>query len=230
MLSRFPTLASWAVGVGLALASTTASAAPNPTLLDKKVRIHAGTDFFSFSHFNPDGGGEGINQLGFGIGRSTGLDRGLSFLNAGVVSLGAGAVILQGRAVVGGQIAFTVDGIDVGNDGGTLIVGRFTPYFNWMFGPFGRVRPWIGLRVGLGGSALHDEDAVARTIYPIVGLQGGAHIFLVDAVSLDLGLTFDYAAPHGRFECDCVDNESDYTKLGDWFNLAMPYAGLSAWF
>jgi hypothetical protein len=106
-----------------------------------------------------------------------------------------------------------------------------------MFGPFGRVRPWIGLRFGLGGAAYHYEtvdvgtgevvDAVDRSIFPIVGLHGGAHIFVAASVSVDLGLTFEYAAPHAQ---SCDPDCNDFDKAGDWFNLAMPYAGLSAWF
>ena len=239
---RAPTIAF----VATALLSTTAlAAAPNPTLEDKIIRIHAGTDFLSFSHYNPDGGSnDGINFIGFGVGRPTGLDRNAGgpgfggFVGLGTVAFGAGAILLNGHIALGGELAFTVDGIDVGEDtSNTLVLGRFTPYFNYMFGPFGRVKPWVGLRVGLGGSAVHGDtidilgmpvDGVYRTIYPIVGVNGGAHIFVADSVSVDLGITFDYAAPHSKLECDgCND---DFDKDGDWINLSFPYAGLSAWF
>ncbi len=225
--------------IATALVSTTALAAPNPTLEDKIVRIHAGTDFLSFSHFNPDGGDDdGINMIGFGVGRPTGLDRGTAgFVGLGTIAFGAGAILLNGHIAVGGELAFTVDGLNVGDDpSATLVLGRFTPYFNYMFGPFGRIKPWVGLRFGMGGSALHGQtdvfgmtvDSVSRTIYPIVGLNGGAHIFVADSVSVDLGITFDYAAPHSKTECDGCDE--DFSKDGDWINLSFPYAGLSAWF
>lgn len=227
--------------VATALLSTTALAAPNPTLEDKKVRIHAGTDFLGFTHFNPDGGSDdGINTIGFGIGRPTGLDRGsagFSFVGLGTVAFGAAAILLNGHIAVGGELAFTVDGVDVGDDPNTLVLGRFTPYFNYMFGPFGRIKPWVGLRFGMGGSALHGDtidimgmpvDGVYRTVYPIVGINGGAHIFVADSVSVDAGITFDYAAPHSKLECDGCDD--DYDKDGDWINMSFPYVGLSAWF
>jgi hypothetical protein len=224
-----------------------AEAAPNPKLTDKRVRVHVGTDLFGFTHFNPDGSGDNVNVLGFGFGRQTGVDRGGDLLFFGiepsVLSLGVGGVILDGRAVIGAQIAFTVDGVLPENGDNTVIMGgRGIPYFNWMFGPFGRWRPYIGLRFGLGGTYYHDEDGVTivgglitadtlHTIYPIVGAQAGAHAFLADSVSLDLGLTFDYAAPHARVDCEPIDcGDEDFEKTGDWLNLAMPYIGLSAWF
>lgn len=233
-----------AVALGGLLVSTTAEAAPpNPTLVDKKVRIHVGTDFFGWTHWNPDGDGPNTNVLGFGFGRPTGIDRGGDVIALGlepsVLSLGAGGVILGGRAVVGGQLAFTVDGIlPEEGDNVTVIAGRGIPYFNWMFGPFGRWRPFIGLRVGVGGTAFHGQDdetgdeLTINTVYPIVGAQGGAHVFIVDAVSVDLGLTFDYAAPHTKSNCepvDCVGGE-DFEKAGDWINFAIINVGLSAWF
>lgn len=224
------------------LVTTAAHAAPNPTLTDKKVRIHVGTDVFSWTHFNPDGAADNTNLLGFGIGRPTGIDRGgdlvAAGLTPGVLSIGAGAVILGGRAVVGGQLAFTVDGVLPENDDSfAVIAGRGIPYFNWMFGPFGRWRPFIGLRAGIGGAAVHDQDDasgeefVINTIYPIVGVQGGAHAFVADSVSIDLGLTFDYAAPFTKVDCEPINcGEEDFEKSGDWINFAIFNVGLSAWF
>lgn len=233
-----------ALALGTCLVAASADAAPNPTLTDKKVRIHVGTDVFGWTHFNPDGNSQNINVVGFGIGRLTGVDRGAEGLPFGldpaVLSLGAGAVILQGRAVVGGQVAFTVDGIiPEDSDGSVVIAGRGVPYFNWMFGPFGRWRPFIGLRFGVGGAAVHSNDAgpgeteVVNSIYPIVGVQGGAHAFVADSVSIDLGLTFEYAAPHVKSSCNgaCAGgNSEDFEKAGDWLNFAIFNVGLSAWF
>lgn len=243
-----PLMRALTLGLPLALAlvaatlATTAEAAPNPTLTDKKVRIHVGTDVFGWTHFNPDGDTQNTNVVGFGIGRPTGIDRGGELsafgLTPGVLSLGAGAVILGGRAVVGGQIAFTVDGvIPEDDDSYAVIAGRGIPYFNWMFGPFGRWRPYLGLRVGVGGAAFHGDDdgsgaeITINTVYPIVGVQGGAHAFVADSVSIDLGVTFDYAAPFSKTDCEPVDcGNEEMEKAGDWLNLAIFNVGLSAWF
>lgn len=230
-----------AVALGALLVATAAHAAPNPTLTNKKVRIHVGTDVFSWSHFNPDGSAQNVNVVGFGIGRPTGIDRGGALevfgLTPGVLSIGAAGVILGGRAVIGGQVAFTIDGIiPEDSDSVTVIAGRGIPYFNWMFGPFGRWRPFLGVRLGVGGAALHNEDdttgvdVVTNTIYPIVGVQGGAHAFVADSVSIDLGVTFDYAAPFSKVNCDPDCPDEEFEKVGDWLNLAIFNVGLSAWF
>ncbi|MCA9708000.1 MAG: hypothetical protein KDK70_19260 [Myxococcales bacterium] len=239
-----------AVLAGLVLTGTPAHAAPsaNP---DAKVRVHVDTDFFGVTHFNPqdnDAAGSNINVVGFGIGRPTFIDGSLLdanvfLINRPVLAFGVGGVLLGGRAVLGARAAFTVDGAirrDVNN--ATFVAGRLVPYFNWMFNPAGRVRGFIGGRFGMGGAAITTDNDIAGTpvrgrfnsIYPIVGVQGGLHIFVVERVSLDPGLSFDYAAPHSRFRQ--LDPEpppdtpvDDFDKDGDSINFAVTF-GLSAWF
>ncbi|MEM6995577.1 MAG: hypothetical protein AAF721_34015, partial [Myxococcota bacterium] len=167
-------------------------------------------------------------------------------IGGGVASIGFGGVILGGHGVVGGLFAFAVDGLDVADDGGTAIEGRFVPYFNYMFNPSGRITPFIGAHFGLGGGAytdlVDDPDPTApgnqvrvttNVIYPVVGAQGGVHIFLVDAISLDALVNFDYLAPFARTAVDGgmdpVDDE-DYDKAGDLINVAFVSVGISAWF
>lgn len=234
-----------ALGTWLALAPATASAAPSAAP-DAKVRVHVDTDFFGFSHFNPDDNDDddsNLNVVGFGVGRPSFIDGGLIAARP-VLTFGIGALLLNNHAVLGARVAFVVDGVLQGNDNNTIVAGRLVPYFNYMFNPSGRFRPYIGARFGFGGGAstyenVNEEGEVTgrgtnHTIYPIVGLQGGVHIFLVERVSLDAGLAFDYAAPHSRGvvrepppppEAD----EDDFDKDGDAINVAVTL-GLSAWF
>ncbi|MGH1348182.1 MAG: hypothetical protein ACRBN8_41895 [Nannocystales bacterium] len=234
-----PALAAAAV----AFASSGASAA-EPTNTGKRFRFHGELDVLSFSHFNPDGDGENTNRLGFGFGRPTGADR---LLVPPVWSLGFGYVFLGGNAIVGGRFAFNLDTEGDEDDGGpggpvpsrtTAVSGQLVPYFRYLFLPGKRARPFIEGRFGFGGSAgstrieTDPEQLYSFSeIHPIVGVGGGAHIFLIDAFSIDLALTFDYAAPHtkGRSEVGDVIIEEDYSKDGDFINLAAQ-AGFSVWF
>lgn len=212
----------------------------------KRFRFHLGTDVLSLVHFNPDGQGNeaNSNRLGFGIGRRTLVDWPTGGLGGGVASLGFGGVILGGHGVVGAAFAFAVDGLDVGDDGGTGIEGRFVPYFNYMFNPSGRVTPFLGAHFGLGGGAfvsrseefgtMEELRTTTNVIYPLVGLQGGVHVFIIPAVSVDAMLNFDYLAPFARTvtEGGTVPDtgDDDYDKTGDLINVAFASVGISAWF
>ena len=246
---------SWSVSAPL-LAATIALVAPNlaaaapppPTngglnATNKRFRFHIGTDVFSLIHTNPDGGDadDNTNQLGFGIGRRTLLDYPTG-IGGGVTSLGFSGVLMNGHIGVGGLFAFAVDGIDVGDDGGTIIEGRFVPYFNYLFNPAGRITPFVGVHLGLGGAAFTDtvDDpfdpdnsirATTSVIYPVVGPQGGIHLFIVPAVSVDFMVNFDYIAPHGRTRIENTPSENDdYDKIADIINVAFVNVGISAWF
>ena len=244
MLSRtlralaLPALAA----VGVAFASTDASAA-TPTNTGKRFRFHGELDVLSFSHFNPDGGGDNFNTVGFGFGRTTGVD---ALLFPPSWSLGFGYVFPGGSAIVGGRFAFNFETTgDEEDDMGqafssrtTAVGGQLVPYFRYLFLPGKRVRPFLEGRFGFGGSSGStriETDPEIQTsfseIHPIVGIGGGAHIFLIDAFSLDLALTFDYAAPHtkSRSEAGGITMEEDYDKAGDFINLAAQ-AGFSVWF
>lgn len=227
---------------GIAFASTDASAA-EPTNTGKRFRFHGELDVLSFSHSNPDGDGENRNTLGFGLGRTTGVD---AQLDVPSWSLGFGYVFLDGNAIVGGRFVFNLETTgDEADEAGefvstreTVVSGQLIPYFRYLFLPGKRVRPFLEGRFGLGGSSeatrFETNPETRRstsTIYPIVGIGGGAHIFLVDAFSIDAGLTFDYGAPHERARVDDGDTrmEEDYEKVGDFINLAAQ-AGFSVWF
>jgi len=228
--------------LGVALASSDAAAA-EPTNTGKRFRFHGELDVLSFSHFNPDGDGDNTNLIGFGFGKTTGVD---SFLAVPSWSLGFGYVFLDGNAIVGGRFVFDlIANNDEADEAGelvdrrtTVVSGQFVPYFRYLFRPAKRVRPFIEGRFGLGGSAATttietnpERTDSGSTIYPIVGFGGGAHIFIIDAFSIDAGLTFDYLAPHSKARTEAGDtvNESDYEKDGDFINIAAQ-AGFSVWF
>ncbi len=80
--------------------------------------------------------------------------------------------------------------------------------------------PSLGRCFRFGGNAAAtrletnpETRASAGTIYPIVGIGGGAHIFLIDAFSIDVGLTFDYAAPHSKSRLENGDTTVE-ARLG----------------
>jgi hypothetical protein len=77
-----------------------------------------------------------------------------------------------------------------------------TPYFEFVGRPGHDVRPFINIRVGLGGSvsASKNGDVTTRTstIGPMFGVGLGLHAFLTERVSLDPAVTFDYALVWGR--------------------------------
>jgi hypothetical protein len=89
---------------------------------------------------------------------------------------------------------------------------------------------------GLGGttriaeSESGDYRRVDNVIWPTVGFIGGAHFFPVHFFSIDLGLGFDYLAPHGRFEQDApTPDQQDWDQTANVFNLAVQ-VGMSVWF
>ncbi|RMH00072.1 MAG: hypothetical protein D6705_01185 [Deltaproteobacteria bacterium] len=217
-----------------------------------RIRIHADTDFFGWTHVDDEGPGPDdpdVNVVGFGFGRPTLTDSGLCggacLLSVRPIwGLGLGVVLLSGQIVVGTRFSFTVDGIydddDNDDDATHLVAGQFVPYFRWIFLPGKRVRPYVELRFGLGGGTMvqnepgnvPDTKITTNIVYPTVGAGGGAHIFLVDALSVDVGLNVDYAAPHGRTLVDPDPpggNDEEYDPIANVVNLGI-LLGLSVWF
>ena len=221
--------------------------APNrvdaPDNAGSRFRFHGELDALSFSHFNPSGDGSSRNSFGFGLGRTTGTDM---LIAPPSWALGFGYVLSGGNAIVGGRFAFNLETSDDETDEmgeafssrTTVVGGQFVPYFRYLFRPGERVRPFLEARIGFGGSsstARVDTDPELRAsimeIHPTAGIGGGAHIFLINAFSVDLGVTADYAAPYmkSRLENGDTETESDYDKRGDFFNLAAQ-VGFSVWF
>jgi hypothetical protein len=212
---------------------------------DKKGRIHADSEVLGFSHIDPDGGGSSnaTNAIGVGLGRPTLNDAGYYIVPPrSLFGLGGAFGFARERAFVGAKVAFLFDTTGVGDDDdvhASFVGGQFVPYFQWIFLPGRKIRPWVEARVGMGGGAssfdFNDEmDSYRRTdhlIYPLVGGGGGAHFFVVDAFSIDLGLNVDYLAPHGR---TTRDDDVDLGEVENWNHAAdvvnlSALLGLSVW-
>jgi len=230
--------AATATAPAAASAPAPASSAGNASA---RVRVHVDTDFFGFTHFDPDASDStdaNVNTLGFGLGRLTLIDGGTALFDRSLLAFGVGAVILGGRAVVGARAAFVMDGVLRDSSNSTTFGGRLVPYFNYMFKQSGRVRPYIGVRLGFGGGSATIEGEFAgdatrdrvNVIYPLVGAQGGVHVFLTDRISLDPGLSLDYAAPFGKTKRiePASDTDPDLQFVGHVLNAAITL-GLSMW-
>lgn len=216
-------------------ASQTAEAAK-----PKRFRLGVDTEFIGFTHFNPDGGDreDNVNTFGFGVARLTPADQATP---VPILGLSFGYVFLQDRAIVGAKAAFGVTAnSQPETEGGTTAVGgQLVPYFRWVFLPGKVVRPYIEGHVGVGGGAVTTEFEIAdelvtstgHVIYPVVGAGGGVHLFVTDAVSIDVGGGFDYFPPHTRRTSSetVPDDEQDWSKAGDTISFGV-LAGISAWF
>jgi len=234
-----------------ALMPDEAAAAPKAKgAYGKPWRLHFESEFFGLTHTNLDGGDVDVDDewtsVGFGIGRQAlidgtaagGLGTFAVFYSRPILSFGVGYAFSKERAIVGAKVALTVDGYDVGDSGHfTLVGGRFIPYFQWMFLPERWARPYVEVRVGFGGSASIDDDEgpfdmadALHVIYPQVGFGGGVHLFPVDYFSIDLGLNFDYLAPHTRVTYrDPPPDNTEWDKYGDVINFGV-LLGASVWF
>lgn len=113
-----------------------------------------------------------------------------------------------------------------------------TPYFEYVFRPRTRVRPFLGARIGLGGSVLADRagEVTQRvsTIGPTFGAGTGVHAFLTERVSLDAALWFDYALAFSRARTETPtpppmgDDATRWQRASLMPNLAL-VVGLSVW-
>ncbi len=234
------------------LASTAHAAPPNVQGAEgKKLRMHFETEFFSFTHYNPAEPAnsmmdfDNINGIGFGVGQPIGIDRahlgGPSLTRAPTYGFGFGAVLLDSRAVLGGEATFVINQAKAqDSDQNDVVVGGYlVPYFRWMFMKGSWVRPYVEARFGFGGGVYTVKDDSGpetvtfrdHTIFPTVGAGGGAMFFLSDFFSLDAGLNLDYAAPHGKatVDPDPTDMSDDWDKDGDLLNVSIAL-GASIWF
>jgi hypothetical protein len=230
---------------GAAALSTTLLALPAdaaPSRGNKRFRFHGETDLLNFAHINPDAPGDDNTNLGgFGIGRPTFHDAGAFPGRRPMWGVGFGYVFAKDRAVVGGRLSFIIEGQsndEDGNNQSTVFTGQLAPYFRWIFLPGSRFRPFVEGHVGVGGTTFVTEDDTLDTrittnvVYPIVGFGGGLHIFPTDFFSVDLGIMFDYFAPHVRTETETPAGSTvdGYDKVADVINLAIVQLGFSVWF
>ncbi len=213
----------------------------------KRFRLHADTEFLGVSIFDPDGPGDAVGAAGFGVGRPNTVDGGRIGLGqiqqTPSYGLGFAYLFAQERALVGARASFIVNGTfdeapDQELDQSTTTVGGYlVPYFQWMFLPDNWARPYVEVRLGFGGGATKvraqgggmENEVTVHTISPNVGVGGGAHLFIIDAFSFDIGLNVDYFAPHSRLSGDVPDDAEDWEEVGDLVSIGV-LAGFSVWF
>jgi hypothetical protein len=141
----------------------------------------------------------------------------------------------------GTRLAFDIDVDDIGEDRQSVdFGGEFIPYFQYIFLPDRRVRPYLEGRFGIiGGTRIRDVDVLEledvresrTTVAPTVGGGAGLHIWLIDEFSIDVALNADYWAPFTQvgFDEDVGDIDSDFNRTGDAVNVSL-MTGLSVWF
>jgi hypothetical protein len=201
----------------------------------KRVRLHADSEAFGFTHVARDAAPGNSNSVGFGIGRPMLLDTG--FVRP-VWGIGLAYAFPGRRALLGARFAFAVDGSFRSDnaDSITSVAGNLVPYFRWVFRPAGKFRPYIDGRFGLGGGTLIEKAGDGSTfevssIWPTVGVGAGVHTFVVDTFSFDCGLGFDYAAPHARTrtKSEGTTVRGGFIQSSSVFSLGV-LAGFSVWF
>lgn len=213
----------------------------------KRFRLHADTESFGFSIFDPDGPGDAIGAAGFGVARPNTVDGGRfgvgQIQQTPSYGLGFAYLFAQERALVGARASFIVNGTfdeapDAELDQSTTTVGGYlVPYFQWMFLPGNWARPYVEARLGFGGGATRarsqgggmENEVTLHTISPNVGVGGGAHLFILESFSIDLGLNIDYFAPHSRLTGDVPDDAEDWEEIGDLVTIGT-VVGFSVWF
>ena len=247
------------IGFGLPSVAQAAPKRKVEGAMGARFRFHGAMDAFGFQYGVPQGEdldavddpdpeavlgasataeGPAFNRLGVGLGRlSLADDAGMQLLRPMPGwSIGFGVMFAEYRAVAGARVHVAYDNLDRGEGPRIgLVSGHFVPYLRWLGRAGERVRPYGELRFGLGGGAIaqrtDEGSGVVRTLYPTVGLEAGAAIFIVDYFSVDVGLGADYFAPFGRAKAESGGTtvRSDWLRSADVLNAAVT-VGFSVWF
>ena len=204
----------------------------------RRFRLSIESEMLGGAWFDPEGAGNSSVSLGFGLARPSLLDGSGTVVMQPLIALGLGYVFAENRAVVGAKLGFSVDAYDLdegSNDNLVTFGGRLVPYFQWIFLPDRKIRPYFEARAGFGGSTRSSRDRngdvgrVTRSfIYPVVGGGLGLHMFPRDYFSVDLGLNVDYAPPFSQ-TTRSEGPDDDWDKEGDLVNYGL-MLGVSTWF
>lgn len=199
-------------------------------------RLHIDTDLFAWrrwTQWNDDGNDENnkldsLSILGgvplFGV--PGGILGPVGNVKAGYAYGLTDRVVLGVRLGLGWQ-RLSASGSDSSSG---VFSATFVPYFEYVFRPGHAVRPYLGARVGVGGSAItdrnDDEKSSIGTIGPTMGVSAGLHAFITERVSLDPALTFDYQLIYARSKMG--GTSTDFEKSARSPNIALAL-GLSVW-
>jgi opacity protein-like surface antigen len=222
------------LGTALALAFAPLEADAAPPIAGgkgKRFRLSVDTEFFGWTHFNPDENDPGdpeepnTNVIGFGVNRwsliDTPGDAGGIYVGRPLANIGLGYVFAQERAIVGGRFGFAMENIpdngedDMSQDSITGASGMLAPYFRWVFLPGTWARPYVEGRLGMvgtSGRSVNRPDAggqITNTVDvlgPVFGVGGGVHLFPTEYFSVDIGLNYDLRAPHVK-SLSRIENE-----------------------
>jgi hypothetical protein len=145
---------------------------------------------------------------------------------------------LTDRVVLGVRLGLGWQRLSASGDEGSAGVfsAAVVPYFEYVFRPGHAVRPYLGARVGVGGSTITgtsgdmnnngDSTSTVGTIGPTMGASAGLHAFITERVSLDPALTFDYQLIYARSKAGGMS--TDFEKQAQSPNVALAL-GLSVW-
>jgi hypothetical protein len=199
-------------------------------------RLHIDTDLFAWRRWTEwrDDGDDDNNRLDslsilggvplFGV--PGGIVGPVGNVKAGYAYGLTDRVVLGFRLGLGWQRLAAPD-----SDGASgVFSAAVVPYFEYVFRPGHAVRPYLGARFGIGGSAVTDNTGDAKssvsTIGPTMGVNAGLHAFITERVSLDPAITFDYQLIYARSKS--AGMSTDFENQARSPNLALAL-GLSVW-
>lgn len=187
----------------------------NQKFTAKKFRVHIDTNLLGVVYYKDKSFSSGDTFVQFGFFRNT-KEQFLAGFGSSFIAFGFSGAVVPNRGFLGARVGLLVDSY-VKNS--WQLGGMLAPYFRWIFLPGKRFRPYVEGHFGFGGIA----GSGSRYIAPFVGAGGGVHIWLVDMVSVDLGVNLDYYSTHGR------PSDRPFEKGGDGFSFDLT-TGLSLWF
>lgn len=186
-----------ALGLGLAMLGPAASASAYPDGSDtNQWRLHLGGELGSWVRQvpwpryteGPSGSRDHFGPIGYRrLQLHTGIGRGF-----------------RDRFVVGVRLGYEISrgiqrSLDPNAEARAITVDAM-PYFTFMFHDKNVVRPFVSVRLGLGGGlvTIKDPSPIDRPqrssslLYPLFGLDLGAHAFVSSNVSLDGTVSIDH--------------------------------------
>lgn len=178
--------------------------------IDGALRLHLETGFLGFQSetTNEDGPppSETTKTVTFGPG-TTGLGFGLGYG-------------ISDNLVIGGNVTLQYISIDPEGPGsGTGSNITLIPYIEVLFGS-GSVRPFVGGALLLSSDSFEDRSTA---LFGLAGI-GGAHIFITDSYSLDLGGRLFFVAGSSSHDTGGGSVDTSISRVG-----LIALIGVSGW-